>query len=208
MNNRKETRMAQIPYGYRIEKGRIAVDTEAAAAISRFVESYLSGLSVKESKKAAKIPLSESTLNQILKNNTYLGTDDYPPLITAEVFHSVQEERKRRTHPATTRPSDPVPVKSRFVFHAHDQDSVITEGVGAARAAELLYSMIRVSPDGRKTAMDAEISEMKRAAQITAAQDGGETAIAAEISEMKKAAQITASPRTAGKLPQQQISAR
>ena len=56
--------------------------------------------------------------------------------------------------------------------------------------------------------MDAEISEMKRAAQITAAQDGGETAIAAEISEMKKAAQITASPRTAGKLPQQQISAR
>jgi len=200
--------MAQIPYGYRIEKGRIAVDTEAAAAISRFVESYLSGLSVKESKKAAKIPLSESTLNQILKNNTYLGTDDYPPLITAEVFHSVQEERKRRTHPATTRPSDPVPVKSRFVFHAHDQDSVITEGVGAARAAELLYSMIRVSPDGRKTAMDAEISEMKRAAQITAAQDGGETAIAAEISEMKKAAQITASPRTAGKLPQQQISAR
>lgn len=208
MNNRKETRMAQIPYGYRIERGRIVMDTEAAAAISRFVESYLSGLSVKESKKAAKIPLSESTLNQILKNNTYLGTDDYPPLITAEVFHSVQEERKRRTHPATTRPSDPVPVKSRFVFHAHDQDSVITEGVGAARAAELLYSMIRVSPDGRKTAMDAEISEMKRAAQITAAQDGGETAIAAEISEMKKAAQITASPRTAGKLPQQQISAR
>ena len=208
MNNRKETRMAQIPYGYRIERGRIVMDTEAAAAISRFVESYLSGLSVKESKKAAKIPLSESTLNQLLKNNTYLGTDDYPPLITAEVFHSVQEERKRRTHPATTRPSDPVPVKRRFVFHAHDQDSVITEGVGAARAAELLYSMIRVSPDGRKTAMDAEISEMKRAAQITAAQDGGETAIAAEISEMKKAAQITASPRTAGKLPQQQISAR
>ena len=199
--------MAQIPYGYRIERGRIVMDTEAAAAISRFVESYLSGLSVKESKKAAKIPLSESTLNQILKNNTYLGTDDYPPLITAEVFHSVQEERKRRTHPATTRPSDPVPVKSRFVFHAHDQDSVITEGVGAARAAELLYSMIRVSPDGRKTAMDAEISEMKRAAQITAAQDGGETAIAAEISEMKKAAQITASPRTAGKLPRLQISA-
>lgn len=181
--------MAQIPYGYRIEKGRIAVDTEAAAAISRFVESYLSGLSVKESKQAAKIPLSESTLNQILKNNTYLGTDDYPPLITAEVFHSVQEERKRRTHPATTRPSDPVPVKSRFVFHAHDQDSVITEGAGAARAVELLYSMIRVSSDGRKTAMDAEISEMKNASQITAFQDGRETATAADISELNREAE-------------------
>ena len=181
--------MAQIPYGYRIERGRIVMDTEAAAAISRFVESYLSGLSVKESKKAAKIPLSESTLNQILKNNTYLGTDDYPPLITAEVFHSVQEERKRRTHPATTRPSDPVPVKSRFVFHAHDQDSVITEGAGAARAVELLYSMIRVSSDGRKTAMDAEISEMKNASQITAFQDGRETATAADISELNREAE-------------------
>ena len=189
MSNRKETRMAQIPYGYRIERGRIAVDTEAAAEISRFVESYLSGLSVKESKKAAKIPLSESTLNQLLKNNTYLGTDDYPPLITAEVFHSVQEERKRRTHPATTRPSDPVPVKSRFVFHAHDQDSVITEGAGAARAVELLYSMIRVSSDGRKTAMDAEISEMKNASQITAFQDGRETATAADISELNREAE-------------------
>ena len=76
MSNRKETRMAQIPYGYRIERGRIAVDTEAAAEISRFVESYLSGLSVKESKKAAKIPLSESTLNQLLKTES-VALDQY-----------------------------------------------------------------------------------------------------------------------------------
>ena len=61
MSNRKETRMAQIPYGYRIERGRIAVDTEAAAEISRFVESYLSGLSVKESKKASEISLITDT---------------------------------------------------------------------------------------------------------------------------------------------------
>ena len=89
--------MAQIPYGYRIERGRIAVDTEAAAEISRFVESYLSGLSVKESKKAAKIPLSESTLNQLLKNNTYLGTDDYPPLITAEVLDTPCNDKAVRS---------------------------------------------------------------------------------------------------------------
>ena len=181
--------MAQIPYGYRIEKGSIVADTEEAAKIGRFVELYLSGLSVKESKKASEIPLSESTLNQLLKNETYFGTDVFPPLMTAEVFHSVQEERKRRTHPATTRPSDPVPVKSRFVFHAHDQDSVITEGAGAARAVELLYSMIRVSSDGRKTAMDAEISEMKNASQTTASPDGRETATAADISELNREAE-------------------
>ena len=189
MNNRKETRMAQIPYGYRIERGRIAVDTEEAAEISRFVESYLSGLSVKESKKAAKIPLSESTLNQLLKNNTYLGTDDYPPLITAEVFYSVQGERKKRTHPATTRPSDPVPVRSRFVFHAHDQGTAVTDTAGTARAVELLYSMIRVSLDGRETATAAEISEMKKASQITASPDSREIATTADISEMNKAAE-------------------
>ena len=51
--------MAQIPYGYRIEKGSIVADTEEAAKIGRFVELYLSGLSVKESKKASEIPLSE-----------------------------------------------------------------------------------------------------------------------------------------------------
>ena len=75
------------------------------------------------------------------------------------------------------------------MFHAHDQDSVITEGAGAARAVELLYSMIRVSSDGRKTAMDAEISEMKNASQTTASPDGRETATAADISELNREAE-------------------
>ena len=87
------------------------------------------------------------------------------------------------------RPSDPIPVKSRFVFHAHDQDSVITEGAGAARAVELLYSMIRVSSDGRKTAIATEISEMKNASQTTASPDGRETATAADISELNREAE-------------------
>ena len=151
--------MAQIPYGYRIEKGSIVADTEEAAKIGRFVELYLSGLSVKESKKASEIPLSESTLNQLLKNETYFGTDVFPPLMTAEVFHSVQEERTRRTHPATTKPSDPIPVRSRFVFLSDDVSTVIT---GAADIASHLYRMIRESSDGRETAAAAEIAEMRR----------------------------------------------
>lgn len=151
--------MAQIPYGYRIEKGSIVADTEEAAKIGRFVELYLSGLSVKESKKASEIPLSESTLNQLLKNETYFGTDVFPPLMTAEVFHSVQEERARRTHPATTKPSDPIPVRSRSVFLSDDVSTVIT---GAADIASHLYRMIRESSDGRETAAAAEIAEMRR----------------------------------------------
>ena len=154
--------MAQIPYGYRIEKGSIVIDTEAAAKISRFAESYLSGLSVKESKKAAEIPLSETTLNHLLKNSIYLGTDIYPPLTTAEVFNSVQKERERRTHPATTRPSDPVPVKNRFTFIPEAAEpGVIT---GAADTTEQLYSMIRLSSDGKETASSAEIHEMRSTA--------------------------------------------
>ena len=154
--------MAQIPYGYRIEKGSIVIDTDAAAKISRFVESYLSGLSVKEAKKAEEIPLSETTLNHLLKNSIYLGTDLYPPLTTAEVFSSVQKERERRTHPATTKPSDPVPVKSRFTFIPEAAEpGVIT---GAADTASHLYSMIRLSSDGRETASSAEIHEMRSTA--------------------------------------------
>ena len=162
--------MAQIPYGYRIEKGSIVIDADAAARISRFVESYLSGLSVKESKKAAEIPLSESSLNHLLENQTYLGTEIFPPLITAEVFHSVQKERARRTHPATTKPSDPILVESRFAFKADDVSKVIT---GAADISAHLYSMIRPSSDGREnggvigreTATASEISEMRSTAE-------------------------------------------
>ncbi len=162
--------MAQIPYGYRIEKGSIVIETEAATKISRFVESYLSGLSVKKSKKAAEIPLSESSLNHLLENQTYFGTEIFPPLITAEVFHSVQKERARRTHPATTKPSDPIPVESRFAFIGDDVSTVIT---GAADIAAHLYSMTRPSSDGREnggvigreTATGAEINEMRSTAE-------------------------------------------
>ena len=181
--------MAQIPYGYRIEKGSIVIDTEAAVKIDRFVKLYLSGLSVKEAKKASEIPLSESTLNHLLKNEVYLGLGIFPPLMTAEVFYLVQEERMRRTHPATTKPADPVPVRSRFVFYGDNQDTVTagaarkatteateedgaarvgaagaTEEAGAARTASLLYSMNTASPDGRETATPAEISQMRRTA--------------------------------------------
>lgn len=156
--------MAQIPYGYKIEKGHIVADVEAAAKIGRFVECYLCGLSVKESKKAAEIPISTSSLNNLLRNKTYIGTDMYPPLITAEVFHIVQEERERRTHPATTKPSDPLPIKSRFVLVSSDDDgnAVIT---GAADVAAHLYSMIKPSADGRETATGTDINEIKRTSE-------------------------------------------
>ena len=165
--------MAQIPYGYRIEKGRAIADTDDAARIGSFITAYLGGLSVKQAKITSEIPLSESSLNQLLQNETYLGTDYYPPLMTAEVFHSVQKERQKRTHPATTRPSDPVPVKCRFVVTVDDEPTVTTR---AAEMAAHLYTMITASPDGRESASGVEIRAMRGVAEkiCTGQQDAAE----------------------------------
>ena len=157
--------MASTPYGYKIVMGKAVIDPEAKARFDDFIDHYLGGLSVKEANKIAGIPLSASSLNKLLRNETYLGTDYYPPLITAEVFYAVQEEREKRTHEGTSVPVQPVPVKSRFILASlerveHAADVEETRGTAAETVAHL-YSAILPSETGRTMAAGAEAAAIR-----------------------------------------------
>ena len=165
--------MASTPYGYKIVMGKAVIDPEAKARFDDFIDHYLGGLSVKEANKIAGIPLSASSLNKLLRNETYLGTDYYPPLITAEVFYAVQEEREKRTHEGTSAPVQPVPVKSRFILASlervehgadveerHGADVEETRGTAAETVAHL-YSAILPSETGRTMAAGAEAAAIR-----------------------------------------------
>ena len=153
--------MKDIPYGYRIENGKAVIDTEAADRIHNFIDTYLSGLSVKEANKTAEIPLSASSLNKLLQNKTYLGTDYYPPLISAEVFQSVQVEKLKRTHPGTATAAEPVAAKNRFVMRTPD-----TNRHGDAKeTASYLYSLITTSDVGMKSVTPAEAASIRAYAE-------------------------------------------
>ena len=96
--------MATTPYGYKIEMGKAVIDQEAVEKIRVFIDYYLNGLSIAESNKRAEIPLSHTSIIKLIKNEIYLGTDYYPPIITAEVFYALQGEHERRTHVGSSLP--------------------------------------------------------------------------------------------------------
>lgn len=166
--------MAHIPFGYRIERGQAVIDQEAAGKIECFVKAYLGGQSVKEANEKAQIPLCEASLRNLLKSRTYLGTDYYPVMTTAAMFQRVQEERERRTHPASIRAAEPISEKKTFRFEPEISScptcpSFAGKGHrrGAAGIVECLYRQIRPSSDGRKTAASSEVEEMKRIIGLT-----------------------------------------
>lgn len=150
--------MAITLYGYKIVMGKAVIDPEALEKINTFYDRYLAGLSVKEAQKTAELPLSHSGVINMMKNEDYLGTDYYPPLITAEVFYAAQKEHEKRTHKGTSLPAQPVPVKSAFIL-APLPDK--TEQRRAAETVALLYSMITPSESGKATATGAETAAIK-----------------------------------------------
>jgi len=154
--------MASTPYGYKIEMGKAVIDTEAVSRIETFFAQYLGGLSIKEANRIADIPLSQSSVIKLMKNEIYLGTDYYPPLITAEVFYAAKKEREKRTHPGTSVPAKPVPVNAAFVLgFLPDRSGNET----AAETAALMYSMITPSEHGRTTATGSEIASLRNWAE-------------------------------------------
>lgn len=106
--------MAHIPYGYKIENGHAVPEPEQAKKLNDFIEAYLGGLSIKESRKASGIELSQSSLLDYLRTGTYAGTEYYPPIVPDGTREQVMEELERRTHPGFSIIPDAIPVYTKF----------------------------------------------------------------------------------------------
>lgn len=95
----------KIPFGYKIENGRISVHPEESAVVVQLFENYLSGKSLQEVSDLGQILYPEypnwnfSQVWYLLSNQKYLGTEVYPRLIEPEIFEAVQ---KLRTSKAVT----------------------------------------------------------------------------------------------------------
>lgn len=67
--------MEHIPYGYRIENGKAAVDETAAGQVRRLFENYLSGDSLKKAAENAGITGNHGTIKLMLQNRRYFRDD-------------------------------------------------------------------------------------------------------------------------------------
>ena len=88
--------MEHIPYGYRIENGKAAVDETAAEQVRSLFENYLSGDSLKKAAENAGITGNHGTIKLMLQNRRYPGDKFYPPIISDEMFNAAAEELQNR----------------------------------------------------------------------------------------------------------------
>ena len=113
--------MRRLPYGYRVEQGKVGVDPEQAARLRALFDGYLAGLSVSAARRAAGIPLSDKTCRELLTNRVYLGTERFPGLLEPDALRRSEEERRRRGRHLvgkTGRKTPELPIHTKFIFRA------------------------------------------------------------------------------------------
>ena len=111
--------MIRLPYGYRMVRGKIEVDTEQAARLQVLFNRYLHGASIEQARLAAGIELHSKTCRSMLLNRAYLGTDRLPALLSAEQLDQAAQEVERRgqhLRGKTGRAPDELPIESGFLF--------------------------------------------------------------------------------------------
>ncbi len=93
----------RITYGYKIRDGEIRIDENQREIVLKIFESYLEGNSIRQVMQElneAGIPSPNGELwvhgavGNVLENNRYAGENQYPAIISKEMFEQVQARRQ------------------------------------------------------------------------------------------------------------------
>lgn len=114
-----------MPIGYRMEDGKIHVNSEKAEVVRMIFREYLSGASTYAlAKKLTEMGFlnanhkpswNHGSIGKVLENTRYLGDELYPELIEKEVFERVQSRREEQCR-TLGRHAQPNSMKNKSTF--------------------------------------------------------------------------------------------
>lgn len=95
-----------LPFGYAVRDGNIVVDTEQRTIVQNIFTAYLAGNTFQQIAKSIiskgieyhqnDAEWNKNTISRILGNETYCGTDRYPPIVTKEIFRQAAQVRSAK----------------------------------------------------------------------------------------------------------------
>lgn len=95
-----------LPFGYRISNGEIVTDTVEAMAVRKVFDEYIGGASYVEIAEFlqnmgvryhANTPIwNRQMINRMIENRKYVGNEDYPQIITSELFDKALDIKKSK----------------------------------------------------------------------------------------------------------------
>ncbi len=99
----------RIPFGYQMINGEITTHPREVYAVSKIFAEYLKGKSLLEISKelqAENIPYhpcedgswNKNMIKRILENEKYLGTEIYPQIISADIFHRANNKKLKKAN--------------------------------------------------------------------------------------------------------------
>ena len=97
----------RIPFGYQMKNGEIVTEPRELYAVSKIFADYLKGkslLEISRSMQEEQIPYhpgedfswNKNMVKRILENEKYLGTETYPQLISADIFHRANNKKIKK----------------------------------------------------------------------------------------------------------------
>ena len=98
----------KLPFGYRMELGKIVIHPEEASTVQHIFQQYTLGASYKdlvENLRKQTIPYDQGKLwnknmvARILENRKYTGQPGWPSIISIEVFERANEKRTNKVSP-------------------------------------------------------------------------------------------------------------
>ena len=104
----------KLPFGYRMEQGKIKEYPVEAEAVRDICRRYLAGASfaalaehLRDSGPAydGDKPWNKNMVARILENTKYTGSGGFPALVPGEDFQRTQAQRKTRTAPSSKTPA-------------------------------------------------------------------------------------------------------
>ena len=95
-------RKRKLPFGYRMEQGRVAVHAEEGGWVKKLYEQYAQGASMRELLASMQqtgvtygegMPWNLNRISRLLSDERYTGKGNYPTIITQEVFETVTQKK-------------------------------------------------------------------------------------------------------------------
>ena len=143
---KKLKKRTRIPYGYRMVDGQMRPEPEEAQKLRKLYEYYIQGYSLKNCLAMAGVERSIGWLRSVFDRTIYLGNEQYPQLISRDMWEKGAIEAKRRGTSAVGVKKKklrqyPVPVETEFTF---DRKAAKTVSEDPVESAALLYRSIRI----------------------------------------------------------------
>ena len=116
-----ENKRARIPFGYCVVEGQVVPENEECQKLQLLYGYYLQGCSLKTCLQLAGVKRSIGWLRSVFDNELYLGNDDYPQLISPELWNRGHGEAIKRGKNNIGKKKEmlrqkPVPVETSFVY--------------------------------------------------------------------------------------------